>query len=85
MRLKFSGPKGCADPPEGINERRHDNEILNMSTTGACIRTSTRHEPGKRVIFELNLSDAEEKITKTARVQWVKPDDRKFYVGIKFI
>ena len=98
MRLRFSGPEEHGDDPlggihdiqsEGLNPLRglspHDNEILDMSTAGACIRTSTLHKPGKRLMFEINLSDAEAKIIRLAEVQWIRPDDKKFRVGIKFI
>lgn len=86
LRMKFSRPtEHTSDPLAASQAQEPDNEVIDMSTTGACIITATQHTPGKRIMFELNINDTDEKIMKEATVQWIKPDKQKFRVGIKFI
>lgn len=80
LRTKFSVPPGPSQKKQSSID-----QIVDMSTCGACIITSTQHEPGKRIMFELNINDAKEKITKEATVQWVRPYHSRFRVGIKFV
>lgn len=62
-----------------------DAEIVDLSAGGACIRTSRTLEPGSRITFALNLKDIGEEVAFEAEVRWVRREDSKNLIGIKFL
>lgn len=65
--------------------RRKGVEVVDLSSTGACIRTQKPYDPGKVINLDLNLADAGEEVSFLAKVCWSRPERSAYLVGLEFV
>ncbi len=60
-------------------------EVVNLSASGVMLRGKGEppHQSNDRVTLDLKCLDHELHVT--ARVAWVRPDDRRFEMGLEFV